>query len=307
MPTINDYHVDPVLTNLSVAWTNEEYINKELFPRLVVPKKQGIYYQFDKAGLRVEDAKRTGQSRAARVDYNLTKKSYGPLTERALEEPIEWDIRDTYPSPMSAMTDATMNVTEKLEVSEEKELADILLDTAQVTQNTTLSGTSQWSDFANSDPRGDIQTGMDTVQGAAIRQPNVLAMGYQVFAKLRLHPDLLGSLASTTIKVLTVELLASLLGVDEVLVGKAMYNSAVEGQTDALGYIWGKNAILMYRTKTPGIKQITAGYNLVLEGGRYVDTWGEQAVKSDFVRVNDYMQYKVVATEAMYLIKNAVA
>jgi len=307
MPQYNDYHVDPVLTNLSIAYSNSEYINSILFPRLTVKAKSGIYYKFDKSKLRPEDARRTGQERAARVDFGLTKASYGPLTERSLEEAIEWEIRDTYPSPMDAQTDATENVTERLEVSLENELAAMITDTGTVTQNTTLSGTSQWSDYVNSDPRNDVRAAKDVIQLAALKTPNTLVLGYEVYSALSLHPDLLGSLSNDTVKVLSPELLASILGVERIIIAKAVKNTAVEGQTDSLSYIWGKNAILMYINPRPAMKQITAGYTLTLENGRYVDAWTEEAIKNDFVRVNDYMEFKLMAVEAMYLIKNAVA
>lgn len=307
MPQVNDYHVDPLLTNVSIAFKNEAYVFERVFPRLEVAGKTGIYYKFDKSQLRPEDSKRTGMARAARVDFGLSKQTYGPLTERSLEEGIEWEIMDTYPSPFDAKSDASDNVTERMYVSLEKELADLIRNTSNVTQNTTLSGTTQWSDYINSDPRGIIQTGKDTIQGAALRQPNTLVMGYEVFSKLSLHPDLLGSLSSASVKVLTPDMLAAILGVPNLIVASAMYNSAVEGQSDSLSYIWGKDAILMYVTDRPAVKQVTAGYTLTLRNGRYVDTWSEPEVKSDFVRVNDYVEFKIMATEAMYLIKNAVA
>lgn len=307
MPQLNDYIVDPLLTEMSVGYKNPELIGTQLFPVLEVKSKTGIYYKFDKSQFRIEDSRRAGVARANRVDYGMSKQNYGPLVEHSLEEPVEWEVRDTYPTPMDAYSDATMNVSARLELGLEKEIAAILTSTSQITQNVTLSGVNQWSDYANSDPFANIQTGFDTIQGAALVTANTAAMGYQVWAKLRHHPDLLGRLSVASVRVLTEELFASLVGVERVLVGKAMENTAKEGQTDSLSYVWGKDFILAYVTKTPAIKSLNVGYTLRMKGARVVDRWTEEAVKADFVRATDYYEPKLVAAEAAYLIKAAVA
>lgn len=307
MPQYNDYTIDTVLTNMSIGFSNPELIGEKIFPRLTVQSRTGYFYVFNKSKFRVETDLRTGISRAQRVDYGMVKTAFGPLKEHALEEGIEYEVRDTYPSPMDARADATENVSERLALGHEKAVADILTDTAIVTQSVTLSGVDQWSDFANSDPFDDIETGMATVQAAAMVTPNTAIMGYQVFSKIKHHPDLLGRMSVASIRVLTEDLLAALIGVQNVWVGKAMRNTADEGQADSMSYLWGKNFILAYVSGTPGIKKMSLGYTLVLNNGRQVDRWDEPWNKAEFVRVSDYYEAKLVAAEAAYLIKNAVA
>ena len=307
MPQVSDYLVDPLLTNMSVAFSNQELIADMVFPRLEVKSRTGYFYKFDKSSFRVEDDLRTGVARANRIGYGMVKTAFGPLKEHSLEEPIEYEVRDSYPSPMSAREDATNDVSARLALGHEKAVADLVTATASMTQNTTLSGTSQWSDFANSDPFTDIQTGLDTIQGAAFVTANTLILGYQVWAKLRNHPDLLGRLSTASVRSLTPELLGALVGVETVLIGKAVSNTAKEGQTDAFSYVWGKNAVLAYIASGPKLKQVSLGYTLQLTNGRMVDRWDEPAVKSEFVRATDYYEAKIVAVEAGYLIKNAVA
>jgi len=307
MPQVQDYIVDPVLTNLSKAYKNDSLLYSQVFPRMMVKSRTGYYYTFDKARFKIEESRRTGVSRANRVDYGMSKTSYGPLYEHALEQAIEYEVRDTYPSPHDARVDATENVSDRLELGLEKEVADLLTSTGTITQNITLSGTSQFSDFANSDPFSVVQTGIDTVKTGAMVMPNTLIMGYQVFAKLKNHPDLLGRMATSTTRVLTTQMLADLFGVERVLVGGAMHNTAAEGVAASMSYIWGKDMVLCYVAQRPGLKSLSVGYTLQMEGARYVDRWDEQAEKAEFVRANDYYEPKVVAAEAAYLIKAAVA
>jgi len=306
MPQVNQYTIDTVLTNMSIGFSNPELIAEKVFPRITVQSRTGFYYTFDKSKFRVENDRRTGISRAQRVDYGMVKTAFGPLFEHSLEEGIEYEVRDTYPTPMDARADATENVAERLALGHEKAVADILTDTAIITQNVTLSGTDQWNDFANSDPFDDIETGMLKIQTEAMVTANTAIMGYEVFAKLKHHPDLLGRMATSSIRVLTEDLLAAIIGVEQVLIGKAMRNTANEGQADVMGYVWGKNFILAYVTATPGIKKVSLGYTLTLLNGRTVDRWDETWNKAEFVRATDYYEAKLVAAVAAYLIKNAI-
>jgi hypothetical protein len=188
----------------------------------------------------------------------------------------------------------------------EKEVADYLRSTANLTQNRTLSGSDRWNDFANSDPVVDIETGRAVIKAAGMVAPNTLIMGDEVWSKLKFHPGLLGLLSVASVRTLTLEMAASLLGVEKILVGSAMYNTVDEGQTDATGYVWGKDVILAYIAPTPKIKQISLGYTLKLKNARIVDRWTETPVKTDFVRATDEYEPKIVSVEAAYLMKTVI-
>lgn len=308
MPNVVDYQVDATLTQMSKAYVNGQMIGTQLMPRLDVPARTGYFFTYDKNKFRIEDSRRTGISRANRVDHGLVKTAFGPLAEQALEEGIEYEVIKTYPTSHDARVDATENVTEHLDLNLEKEIADLLTNATatNISQTVTLSGNDQWSDYANSDPFTDIELGISTIKSGAMITPNVFAIGYEVWAKLRHHPDLLGRLSVASIRVLTPQLLADLIGVEKVLIGDALYNTADEGQTASMSYVWGKHALLAYVRPQPKIKSISLGYTLQVADARYVDRWDEPWNKAEFVRANDYYESKLVAAEAGYLIKSAV-
>jgi len=302
-----DFYQDPILTNLSLRYSNEEYIAEKVFPTVSVAKKTGFYFKYDKSNLKKAQDERSGVSRANRVDYGMTKVAYGPLVEHSLEMPIEYDVRDQADSPLDPRVDATLALTDRLLINKEDSLASMLNDTSVITQNVTLSGTSQWSDYTNSDPFSDIQTAKDTVQKNGLMAVNTCFMGYEVWSKLQHHPDLLERVKYSQKAVLTEDLFASLFGFKNVFIGKAVKNTAADGASDSMTYIWPKSFWVAYTTPTPGIRTLSAGYHLQLTNGRVIDRWDEPAVKSEFVRITDYYEAKIVASEAIYLIKNAVA
>ena len=107
--------------------------------------------------------------------------------------------------------------------------------------------------------------------------------------------------------VITADLLARVFQLEKVLIGEAGKNTAVDGQTDSLSYVWGKHAVIAYVAPKMGIKTLTAGLTFVY-GTRTVKRWRDEDREGTYVRVggDNYIQ-KIVAVGALYLVKNAVA
>lgn len=310
MPNLNQVYRAPLLSDAMVRYRNDNFIAEQVFPVLPVTKEQDYIFVFDKENLRApKNSQRGLYDRAERVDYGLSQTAMPTLVERALEQPVSWKVKNQAQDPLQPEISATNNLTEKLAIEKEVALATYLANTANVTQNTTLSGTSQWSDYTNSHPLVAIQSAADTVLQNSLKKPNIAVMGRQVFSQLRNHPDVIDRVKYTA-RATQEEIanaLADLFDVDKVFVGTAGQNTAVEGQTDSVSFIWGKHFWLMYVAPVPAIETVSAGYHLIIPEERYVDTWTEQQIKSDLIRVNDYYTRYTMAVECMYLYKNAVA
>lgn len=305
MLTRTDVVVDPVLSNVSKAYQNEMYVADMLLPGFKVAKEAGKYYQYDKAKFRRNTTKRAAGAKANEVEYGLSTASF-TTEDHALKEKTPWEIIRQADSALNPEMDAAENVTEQLLIDKEVGLATSMADTAILTANTTLSGTSQWSDFTNSDPIGDIRAGVVVVQKAIGRKPNTLVLGKEVYDKLIDHPDIVERVKYSLGAAVTPELLARIFDVGRVLIAEAIYNTATEGASDSMSYIWGKHAWLIYITPAPRLRSITLGFTFKYED-RKVKKWDDEDAEARFVRVNENYVQKFVAVEAAYLIKNAVA
>jgi hypothetical protein len=42
--TLRDAHVDALMTNISIAYRNANYIGEQIFPRVPVQKKSDVYF-----------------------------------------------------------------------------------------------------------------------------------------------------------------------------------------------------------------------------------------------------------------------
>lgn len=296
-----DVYVDMPMTNLSVAYHNEELVAEQIFPAIPVDYPTGIYYKWDKANLRTPpDTSRTGGSKTKEVSQEMTQVPYGPLTEHALKARVNKDTVQFAMKPLQPRIKATNLVTEQIMLEKELKLATKLLDTAQVTQNATLSGTAQWSDYVNSDPVPVIQGWTDTIKINSLKFPNKMVIGYQVWSKLKNHPKLIERIKYTSKQSVTLDDFANLVGIKNIVIAGAEVNQAAEGLTDNLQFIWGKNVWLMYVNESPEIDSVSAGYHLQLSTGRYIDGWFDNDRKSDYVRATDYYDSKIVCAEAIF-------
>jgi len=304
-PTLNTVIVDPVLANVSVKYTNEEYIADMIAPVQKVSKKTGIYFKYDKSNFRIVDSLRAPGSPSNEIGYGLTRETF-ETKNHALKQFVEDELVEQADGALTPETDATENVTDRHLIEREKSLADWMSNTSNVTQNVTLSGTSQWSDYTNSDPFADVKTARTTVRTAIGAEPNTLVLGYDTYSTLCDHPDIVDRVKYSQFGVIGEPELARAFKVRQIFIGKALYNSATEGQTDVLANIWGGHAWMLYISPNKkSIKQVTFAWTMELKA-RNVKKWRDEDREGMYVRVGlDYTQ-KIVAAEAAYLIKNAV-
>src|SRR5215208_5948506 len=311
MASTNRYlGVDPVLTNVSIGYQNSAYIADQLYPTLPVATQSGKHFIYDKGRFRVNDNMRGAGAASKETTLNLTTGLPYFCEDHALKQFVTDEDMDGAVAPMDPMVDATENVTEMHMVAREVELAAALTATGTMTQNTTLSGTSQWSDYSNSDPFTNIETGKQTIHAAIHVDPNICVLSKQTWDKLKHHPAFLERVKYSQKGVISEDLLASLIGVDRVIIAAAGKNAAMEGQTDSMSYIWGKHAILAYVNPRLGQKMITLGLTYQWQTRKVERLRGsnEEDRKGTYVRVgNHYWDSNLVSASAGYLIKDAVA
>ena len=191
MPLISSVKFDPLLTNISLQFqaAPEGYLADEVLPPVPVQKESAAYWVYDKSRMDAPDSKRAPRSNYNRVDWNVTTDTY--LAEQyGLEGEIDDEERTNAASPLDLDVDTTEIVTDMVLNNREVRVAGLVLNTAVVTQNTTLSGANQWNDPA-SDPLNDIKVGRTTTYAAAPGYtPNTFVIGYLVFESLKMHPDI---------------------------------------------------------------------------------------------------------------------
>lgn len=307
-PVFRSTAVDKILTQFSVAYRNDDYISEMIMPVIKVKERSGLFAKYGKDNLRVDDnILRAPGTRARTFDYTVSQGTY-TCTEKAYEKIVPDEFANNQDDPYDALRDASIFAVDKIWGYQEDALATFMANTSNITQNTTLSGTDQWSDYANSDPLSDLRTARSTIKAATGKNPNVAVFGYETWLQLVQHPDIadrvkyVGMTNEDAVK----RAVAQLIGVQEVLIGDAVKNTANIGQTDSMSYIWGKHAWLLYRAPRPNLMTPSFGYTMK-DLDRVVDRYREEPLVSNVVRVRDSYDQTVVDASLAYLIQNAVA
>lgn len=313
MVSAKEARVDSLLTKTAVDFLNKEakFVADLILPTLTVTTETGIYFKYEQADLRHEDDTRAPGAPAKETVYDLSQVSYGPLPSYALKNKVTDELGRQMGQTL-AEKNATKRTVQKLLIAKERRLAARMADTGEITQNTTLSGTSQWSDYTNSTPVADIFAAKSAVNTGCMNEANTLLFGYEVFQKLRNHPDLVGRINGLT-EALTMEQMKAIFEVDNIIVANTQYNTARQGAAKSMAQIWGKHAWALYiNPEAPQeIDSITLGHTLRLEGEgmdrTIVKKWYDEDAEASWVRASMKYEQKFMAVECAYLIKDAVA
>jgi hypothetical protein len=252
-------HYDTAMSNVSVAYEGEPHTDEELFPVVPVDKQSDFFVRFSKQQFQDEPDALTGGADADDIEVDLDARGYYYAEGHGYNIRIPDTLLANADPVVEIEIENTEKITEKIRLRKERNLASII-NTTNITQNTTLSGTSQWSDYTNSDPILAIETQKETIQTSVGKLPNVMHMSRPVFRALRNHPRVIDRIKYTVTPPLSEKLLAEALEIDKVVVAQSIYKTSARGQLDALGYVWGKNATLAYVPPRPGKRQVALGY-----------------------------------------------
>ncbi|MBT3193745.1 MAG: hypothetical protein HN341_14455 [Verrucomicrobia bacterium] len=300
--------MDKAITNMAIRYTNTLFIAEQLAPVITVTKQSDKYFIYDKAYWFMDDADddRAPGTRAPRSGYKLSTGDY-LLKEIAHATPVPWKIADNADDPLRMYEDASAYSMQMCLLRRERRTATDLFATGKWATDVT-GGTdfTKWSDFADSDPANDIATGQDAIQQNTGQLPNTLVIGWEVWQQLRQHPDGLDRYKHTQTGILTPEMVAQWLDIDRLIIGRAIYNSAREGQTASMSYIWGKDALLSFVTSAPSRTEASAAY-IFQKGDIETRRFVEEPEKQDVVEVTLETDPRVTASDAGYFFSGAVA
>jgi len=265
-PTRAQIHVDGPLSDIAIAYKNEEYIAEQIFPTVKVKKQSDLYFIWT-AGFwfrnMVErrtpgDTYPEGRLQLSDENYNcyLYHLGYPIADEDVANEDEAVELEQT---GSEWLADQFM-LNRELDVADTVFAADVWGTTA-----TAPADFTEWADFDNSNPVTDVNTAKQVIQLATGKRPNTLVLGQEVFDTLQEHPIMLEKYKYTTIGILDEEQIRNAFKVEKLIIGGAVYESTAEGGAGTRAYIWGKNAWIGYVPPAPGKRVAAAGYTFVWE------------------------------------------
>jgi hypothetical protein len=312
------FPVNPALTAIAMVYSNPavNLIADAVLPRIPTAKKF-VWSSYDSTqGYTVPNTQVGRKSVPFEVEFtgSLVNDEVG---DYGLDDIVPNDEIDAWQSmpkparggPPSPLDVSTMLLAKLIGLDREVRVAGKVFNSANYAGGTTtLSGTSQWSDFANSNPLSALMNALDI----PLYRPNVVVLGQATFTSLRQHPKVVQAVFGTaqTGGVVTREQLANVLEVKSILVGAGFVNTARKGQAANNQRVWGKHAALLYIDPEASQSQqpswgFTAAWGDKVAGDMPDLTKGIRG--SQRVRVGESVKEVVAAPALGYYFQNAVA
>lgn len=320
-PNVKDLIVAGPLANVSIAYRNKSYIADSVFPIIdkISPKAKIARY-LKGAWFRDEAGIRGPGSRANRGGYPVDYLSIATKEFAFAKEVTDEDRRFASAQgapPLKPDQDAIEFATDKIDLKKEVRVAEMILGGtwSEVAGENALG---KWAAGAGNTFLANVRARVETIRSNTGLKPNRLLMDFGTYNSLKEESTVLDKIKYTERGVLTKELLAAILELDEVLIGEAIKSSAKEtkaGTKFIASNIWEKNAgkgsaFLYYCPPSPGLKTPCCGYQarIAYEGGasRRTATWREAAEHQDVYEVAEETDLVITGADLGFLWYNTL-
>lgn len=311
-PTLSDIHVDSALTDFSLAYFQQEgsYAATAVFPTVPVARRSNKYYTYTKNDLLRSDAtKRSPNTESAVRSYKLSTDSYHCEVYSIAVDVSEQERANADPA-LDPEEDAARVTAQDIRTRMDR----VWTNEAFSTGIWATESTATWN-TSTGDPVGDIQTGILSMLEDTGYRPNTLVLGAESWYNgLWSSTQIIERLPDNAPRIVTEGFIADLFGFDRVFVLDAVEFTGDEGTTGSPSFIHEDHALLTYVNPNAGLREATAGKTFIwsglLGGGGGIRTKRlEMPWKDAMPRVesDSAFDFKVVATDLGYLVKNTVS
>jgi hypothetical protein len=304
--------VTPVLCAVAVAYKNAAMIADDVLPRVPVAAQNFKYNKYPVGEFFSPPETLVGRKgQPNQVEFTATE-TPDSTQDHGLDDAVPHsDCMNAAAQP--GMPDpkirAAQGLTELIVLKREVRAAALVFNAANygAANKLALAGTSQWSDYVNSNPQSDILAAQD----AMIMRGNICVMGRAVWTAVRQHPKLCKAIFgnNTDAGIISRQAFADFFEFDGLFVGEGWVNTAKKGQAASLVRVWGKNVSIMHRNMNADTEFGTT-FGMTAQWGPRV---AGEIVDPDIglqggvrVRVGESVKELITANDLGYLFSNAV-
>jgi hypothetical protein len=306
------FPIDPELTGIVLAYRNQTLVADLVLPRSTPLGKEEFTYRRLTAseGYTVPTTIVGRKSNPTEVEFTGTE-----VTDRTDDYGLDDFVPVTDVANGAGTVDpiqlAAQGLTDLIMLDREVRTANLVFasGTYAATNRATLSGTSQWSDFTNSNPVNAILAAIDI----PLARPNVIVLGQATWTQVRQHPRVLQGVnaSAQTGGAVTRQQFAGLFELEEVIVGQGFVNTARRGQTPTYARVWGRHAALIHRNPLARGQQNAVTFGMTFQ---YATRFAGQIEEpkrglrgGTTVRVGESVKEVIMAADTGYYFENAVA
>jgi hypothetical protein len=272
---------NPVLTTLLLGMGQGTMIAERLFPRLPQALSKIQLAQLGDERFRRYGLRRAPGAPTKQVKIKYEGKTYS-VEQYAVDIPIPRElIRESDEARRLNLTAnldisriAMVTANDILGLDYELEVAELATNAATYAAGhvLALAGATKWS-HADGKPVTDIENASDTIRKKIGKRPNKLTLSADAASALRHNAEVKTYLPNTQMGPATLDQLKTILNVEEIVVGDAVWINDADVGAD----VWGNNAVLAYVPKMAAgsgdisLAEPAFGFTNVIEGHPFAE------------------------------------
>lgn len=297
-----------ILTNIARSYPNSELIGDKVFPTVEVEKENAKIPQWDKSSFRVFNTRRAVNSGGNYIPPGSVSVIPVDLHEEELRSLI--DTRENNCAELDLQVQRTREARDGVLLSAEVRCAGLIQNITRypAAHSIVLSSPDDKFSSDRSDPRGVIADAKRTIRYKIGKLPNTLVMGYNVYSRLKEHPQIRNTFNLGEVNLnrsVTQQILQDEFEVERILVGNAV---CINPATDRFVDIWNDNIALIYQPPVPNKNVPAFGYSFRLKGYPKVKKyWRDGSRKVMVVEYTDLLAHHIIGPEAGFLIADTMS
>lgn len=270
-----DAYVDKILTNVSLDYKNDEFIEDKLSPAVMVTKQSAKIFDYGSGSLKIYNDLKAPGAMGIITDTEVSQTDQYFLEKHRNGEYLPIEDLENADKPLNPRVDATMRLIQSMRLGKEKALADVLTASGTYSNTSALAGADRWDD-PTSNPVEQIRDAITTVKNSSTKWANTVVMDYQVLNKLVLNPNVIAYFpgAPMVTTEMIIKNVQAIFGVPKLLVGMTQIDTANAGATMSLSSVWGKNVIICYTENSPTLHSRSLTFTYQRKAPRYVQRVG---------------------------------
>lgn len=305
------------LEEFDLAADRQGFIAHRMLPVFDVAIQSGTFGKIPlEQLLQNRETDRNDRGAYNRGDWTFTDVSYA-TTENGWEEKVDDREAKIYANYFDAEVVSTMRAVDFILRRGERRAADLLFNATTWTgAELTTAVTNEWDDPTDATPIVDVEAAVRKVWDQTGLWPNALTINRNVFRNLRNCDEIIERIASsgagspTKPTDITALMLAQCFDLDHILVAGSAQNTAGEGVTRDISSIWSDEFAMVSRIcesndiREPGLGRTMhwAGDGSEIDGR--VETYRDEVVRADIVRVRNDTQELLLYIECAHLLSN---
>lgn len=290
----------------------KEFIGPLCLPIFKTKKKESSFSAITRESItRDADTKRAPRSAYNRDGFEAKDLSY-KCEEHGLEGALDDAEREMYASDFDAELITTQITARRLMQAQERRVSNILFNTSTWTGGSLYTDYSSdpWDDIAT-DVIGQVRAAREKVRANCGLEPNSLICNKANIDRLLDNTGIKESIkyVARLTEAEILNALADILGIEKIIVGKAIYNSAKEGQSFVSADIWSDDfaMVAVVAGDSQNLVSPSVGRTFLWisdsPDNATVESYRDEVHRSDVFRVRQNVDEKIIDKYFAHLLK----